>query len=42
LRKRGRQIMNVTSLDQHSLMEAVGQVEKQIAAKFSMERRGAA
>jgi thymidylate kinase len=42
LRKRGRQIMNAASLDQHSLNEAVEQVEKQITAQFSMEQRGAA
>jgi thymidylate kinase len=42
LRKGGRQIMNAASLDQHSLNEAVEQVEKQITAQFSMEQRGAA
>jgi hypothetical protein len=34
--------MNAASLDQHSLNEAVEQVEKQITAQFSMEQRGAA
>jgi thymidylate kinase len=42
LRKGGRQIMNAASLDQHSLNEAVEQVEKQITAQFGMEQRGAA
>jgi thymidylate kinase len=42
LRKRGRQIMNAASLDQHSLNEAVEQVEKQITAQFNIEQHGAA
>jgi hypothetical protein len=42
LRKGGRQIMNAASLDQHSLNEAVEQVEKQITAQFGMEQRGVA
>jgi thymidylate kinase len=42
LRKGGRPIMNAASLDQHSLNEAVEQVEKQITAQFGMEQRGAA
>jgi thymidylate kinase len=42
LLKRGRKIMNAASLDQHSLNEAVEQVEKQITAQFSVEQRGAA
>jgi hypothetical protein len=42
LRKRGRQVTNAASLDQHSLNEAVEQVERQITAQFSMEQLGAA
>lgn len=42
LLKRGRKIMNAASLDQHSLDEAVEQVEKQITAQLSIEQRGAA
>jgi broad-specificity NMP kinase len=42
LGKGGRQIMNAASLDQHSLNEAVEQVEKQITAQFGMEQRGVA
>jgi thymidylate kinase len=42
LRKGGRQIMNAASLDQHTLNEAVGQVEKRIAAQFNMKQREAA
>jgi thymidylate kinase len=42
LRKGGRQIVNAASLDQHSLNEAVEQVEKRITAQFSMEQPGAA
>jgi thymidylate kinase len=42
LLKRGRQIMNAASLDQHSLNEVVEEVEKQIMAQFSIEQRGAA
>jgi thymidylate kinase len=42
LRKGGRQIMIAASLDQHTLNEAVEQVEKRIAAQFNMKQRGAA
>ncbi len=42
LRKRGRQVTNAASLDQHSLHEAVEQVEKQITRQFAMEQRGVA
>jgi thymidylate kinase len=42
LRKGDRQIMNASSLDQHSLDEAVERIEKQITAQFDMEQRGAA
>jgi thymidylate kinase len=39
LRMRGKHVANAASLDQHSLHEAVEQVEKQITARFSMEQR---
>jgi len=42
LRKRGRQVANAMSLDQHSLHEAVERIEKQITAQFSTEQMGAA
>jgi broad-specificity NMP kinase len=42
LRKGGRQIMTATSLDEHSLNEAVERVEKQITAQVGMEQRAAA
>ena len=42
LQRRGRKIMNTASLDQHSLNEAVEQVEKQIMAQLGTEQRGAA
>jgi thymidylate kinase len=42
LRKRGRQVANAVSLDQHSLHEAVERIEKQITAQFSTEQMGAA
>ena len=42
LLKRGRQIVTASSLDQPSLDEAAEQVEKQIAARFGLEQRGAA
>jgi thymidylate kinase len=42
LRKGGVQVMNATLLDQHSLNEAVKQVEKQITGQFRTEQRGAA
>jgi thymidylate kinase len=42
LRSGGRQIVNAASLDQHTLSEAVEQVEKRIAAQFNMKQRGAA
>ena len=42
LRQEGRQVMNAASLDQRSLNEAMGRIEKQITAQFSMEQRGAA
>jgi len=42
LHKGGWQIMNATSLDQHSLNDAVEQVEKQITTQFSMKQRRSA
>jgi len=41
LRKEGRQIMNAASLDQHSLNEAVDQVEKQVMARVNLQQRAA-
>jgi hypothetical protein len=42
LRKRGWQVTNAESLDQHSLHEALERIEKQITAQFGIERRGTA
>jgi hypothetical protein len=42
LLRRGRQIVNTTSIDQRSLNEAVEQVENQIMAQIGLEQRGAA
>jgi thymidylate kinase len=39
LLKQGRPVMNAASLDQHSLNEAVEQVEKQITARLNLAQR---
>jgi hypothetical protein len=42
LRKKGRLVMNVTSLDQHSLQQSIERIEKQITTRYNMELRAAA
>jgi thymidylate kinase len=41
LRKKGKLVMNVTSLDQYSLHQSVERIEKQITAQYDMELRAA-
>jgi hypothetical protein len=40
LHKENRQIVNVASLDRHSLDESVERVERHTSARFSIEQRG--